>query len=77
MDYLRGESLDVYAENLNEVLSFWSKVFLIKNIVNGLRFIVGYKIVHLDLKPSNIIVVSDMLAKIIDFSESYHSKICK
>jgi serine/threonine protein kinase len=77
MDYLRGESLDVYAENSNEVLSFWSKVFLIRNIVNGLRFIVGYKIVHLDLKPSNIIVVSDLLTKIIDFSESYHSKICK
>lgn len=68
MDYLRGDNLDVYVDNSSEVLSFWSKVFLVRNIVNGLRFILGYKIVHLDLKPSNIIVISDLLTKIIDFS---------
>ncbi len=60
-----------------QTLSFWTKIFLIKNILNGLRFITGYRIIHLDLKPNNIIVINDLLTKIIDFSESYHPKVCK
>lgn len=77
IDYLKGENLDEYATNNKEYLSFWTKIFLVRNIVNGLRFIMNYKIVHLDLKPANIIVTYDLLAKIIDFSESYHPKVCK
>ncbi len=68
--------MDVYIDERKQVLSFWTKIFLVKNIVNGLRFISSYKIVHLDLKPLNIIVVSELLTKIIDFSDSYHPKVC-
>lgn len=50
---------------------------MLRNLANGLRFISNYKIIHLDLKPNNIIVVSDLMTKIIDFSESYHPQICE
>jgi serine/threonine protein kinase len=58
-------------------MSFWTKAFLFKNILNGLRFTLSYDIVHMDLKPSNIIVTTNLITKIIDFSESYHESISK
>lgn len=76
MDFLKGETLDMFAKIHRDYLSFWTKIFLIRNISNGLRFLQSYKIVHLDLKPDNLIVTCDLMTKIIDFSESYHSHVC-
>ena len=41
-------------------------------ISQGLRFLKDYKIVHLDLKPTNIMVGKKLDLKFIDFAESYH-----
>lgn len=48
------------------------------NIIHGLRHIMDYNIVHLDLKPINIIVPKNkkLIVKIIDFGEAYHPEIC-
>ncbi len=68
MDFFKGETLYQFAFTNRDTLSFWTKIFIVRNIVNGLRFISSYKIVHLDLKPSNIIVINGLLTKMIDFS---------
>jgi serine/threonine protein kinase len=49
---------------------------LIINIIHGLRHLISYGIVHLDLKPINILVCRAYITKIIDFGESYHPDIC-
>ena len=46
-------------------------------ILQALRFVGNYGIVHLDVKETNIIVLKRMVCKLIDFGESYHYKVCK
>ena len=41
-----------------------------KQILDGLQYIHSRKIIHLDIKPGNIIIDSDLIPKIIDFSAS-------
>lgn len=54
-----------------------SKLVLMFSITNTLRFLERYKIVHLDFKPTNIMMAADLLVKIIDFGEAYHSEVVK
>ncbi len=67
MDFIMGSTLKSYVETNSSSISFWTKLFLIKNVLNGLKFLKDYKIVHLDLKPANILVSHDLLTKIIDY----------
>ena len=67
MDFIKGATLKSHVEMNLSSISFWTKLFLVKNVLNGLKFLKDYKIVHLDLKPTNILVSHDLLTKIIDF----------
>jgi serine/threonine protein kinase len=58
-----------------ESLSLDSKLHMLAHISNGLRFLTYYKIVHLDLNPSNVLVYDGYLPKIIDFGEAYHAEV--
>lgn len=42
------------------------------SLVQALRYLRDYKIVHLDLKPQNIMLYANYLVKLVDFGESYH-----
>lgn len=57
-------------------MSLHFKLIILFNIIQGLRSLFQYKVVHMDLKPPNIIINNIFDLKIIDFGESYHSKIC-
>lgn len=55
-----------------EILSLKTKLIILSHIAQGLRFLSNYKIVHMDLKPNNVLVMlKEGLVKIIDFSEAY------
>jgi serine/threonine protein kinase len=41
-------------------------------IAQGLRFLHINKIVHLDMKPENVLFLKGFVIKIIDFGEAYH-----
>ena len=75
MELIAGDELDTFIEK-QLTLSLWSKVYVLLNILQGLRHLVSQKIVHLDLKPSNIIVSRNYITKIIDFGEAYHHNVC-
>ena len=75
MELIAGDELDTFIEK-QLTLSLWSKVYVLLNILQGLRHLVSQKIVHLDLKPSNIIVGRNYITKIIDFGEAYHHNVC-
>lgn len=60
----------------SEMLSFSSKIYLMINVLQGLRLIKQYNVVHMDLSPSNVIVNPNYMTQLIDFGQSYHEKIC-
>lgn len=41
-------------------------------ITQSLRYLKDYKIVHLDLKPTNIMTNKRVTIRLIDFGESFH-----
>lgn len=45
-------------------------------MVHGLRHLNTYGIVHLDLKPINVLVCRQQTTKIIDYGEAYHQEVC-
>jgi serine/threonine protein kinase len=49
----------------------WSKRYkIIKGICEGLSYLHQKKVIHLDLKPANILLDANMVAKISDFGLS-------
>ncbi|CAL4986084.1 unnamed protein product [Urochloa decumbens] len=62
-EYMPNGSLDKIINELH-----WSSRFLlIQGIARGLRYLHKRNVVHLDVKPSNILLDSDMNPKITDF----------
>jgi serine/threonine protein kinase len=48
-------------------MSIETKLNLVFMIVQALRYLKNYEIVHLDCKPANIFVIKNQLIKLIDF----------
>ena len=51
-------------------MSLSTKLYIAQSIALGLRYIHSYKIVHMDIKPANILVSKTLMAKITDFGEA-------
>jgi hypothetical protein len=76
MDYIPFKNLGDYLRSARLSLSLLSRLYLMFSIVQALRYLRDYRIVHLDLKPNNIMIFCNMLVKLIDFGESYHPEVC-
>lgn len=57
-------------------ISLRTKLYLLLNVLLGMRFLISREIVHLDLKPSNIVVCKALVPKILDFGSAYHRELC-
>jgi serine/threonine protein kinase len=53
-----------------------SKLTYLKFIAEGIKFLKDHEIVHLDIKPSNLLFGFGIV-KITDFGESFHPQICQ
>lgn len=71
-----GEELDFYIAARGETMSLWTKLYLMINVLHGLRHLLEYSTIHLDLKPINIMVCAGLITKIIDYGEAYHRDVC-
>lgn len=66
-EYLSKGSLDKYISDASRGLEWRVRYQIIKGICEGLHYLHGKRIVHLDLKPHNILLDDDMVPKITDF----------
>lgn len=72
MEYGKHGDIEHFLKNLLK-RRFYSETFLnylTKQILDGLKYIHKCKIVHMDIKPGNILLDSNLEAKITDFSVS-------
>jgi serine/threonine protein kinase len=76
MEYLPCPTLNEYAEIHKECISFLTKIHLASLVVHSLQILKNNSIVHMDIKPSNIMVGKKMIVKLFDFGESYHREVC-
>ena len=76
MEYVSGEPLDQFVRLHKHSLSIRTKLYLMFNLILGIRFLISREIVHLDLKPANLIVSKQLIPKITDFGEAYHRDLC-
>ena len=74
MDHFDSQTLGEFTKNYGSTLSLMTKLLIMFSLVQGVRQLRENHVVHLDLKPSNILMHPKMMIKIIDFGESYHPK---
>lgn len=67
VDYVRGCNLFEEMSRKSRSMGSSSRCYLLYHLTNGLRFLSGKAITHLDLNPNNILVTSEMGIKIVDF----------
>jgi len=72
MDLIPFPNLSTYFKDNKYSMSINTKIYIVLMLTQGLRYLKQYKIVHLDLKPSNIMTHRNLALKIIDFGEAYH-----
>ncbi|XP_066339737.1 uncharacterized protein [Miscanthus floridulus] len=69
-EYLQNGSIERHILDESDGLDWCTRYKIIKGICNGLRYLhegLPYPIIHLDLKPSNILLDGNMVPKISDF----------
>ncbi len=66
MEYAHGESLDQH-ESSDTLLPIKTVLSVVEQIANALRYAADLGVVHRDVKPANIILMSNGTAKLTDF----------
>ena len=68
MEYVDGHTIDVYCKQ--HQLSVKKRIKLFFHICNAIQYSHEHKILHCDIKPSNILVNHDGIPKLVDFGIS-------
>lgn len=76
MEVVMGEDFEAFISLRRLTVSLATKLTLLYNVVLGMRKLRDYQIVHLDMKPANLIVSRFLVPKIIDFGEAFHPELC-
>ncbi|MCS6896293.1 MAG: serine/threonine protein kinase [Bacteroidia bacterium] len=66
MEYVQGESLESYIQSRG-TLSLPEIITILSPIFDALRYLHAQRVIHRDVKPSNILVRPDGTGKLIDF----------
>ena len=76
MDFLHPvQPLSKFICNVGKSFSFSTYLYIMVNVMEGLRFIGSHNIVHMNLSMKNILIYNNLMIKLIDFGESYHKDV--
>ena len=75
MEYVEGESLKEKSEKQNGKLNEKEVEKILRQLLIALKAIHAYGVIHLDIKPSNIIMSPKGMIKLIDFGSCYQSTV--
>jgi len=70
-DYTPNMSLDLYLKKNEYSISFGQKISFLNQAVEGLLFLHQRKIVHLDIKPGNMLINKQLRLLLSDFGEAF------
>lgn len=70
-DYTPHMSLDLYLKKNPLSISFAQKLLFILQAIEGLIFLHSKGIVHLDIKPGNMLVHKSLRIQLSDFGEAF------
>lgn len=75
IEYCSQKSMNAVRSSTHNFMSLYSKLIYLKYIAQGIKFLKDHDILHLDIKPTNILIGSGIV-KLTDFGESFHPQIC-
>lgn len=75
MEYVEGESLKEKSEKQNGKLNETEVEKILQQLLIALKAIHSYGVIHLDIKPSNIIMSPKGMIKLVDFGSCYQSAV--
>jgi len=67
MEYIHYPTMGQYLKNNLQSISFMTKLHFCNLIAQSIRFLTFYDVVHLDIKPDNILIYKKLMIKLIDF----------
>lgn len=67
MEYLSGSNLSEYLKKMTGPMPFQNATLIIEKVADALHFAHENGFLHLDIKPSNVMVTESMEVKLIDF----------
>lgn len=70
MEYIEGKNLRDYMKTVTGPMPFQNAALLISETLNALSYAHSKNIIHMDIKPSNIMLSSSNVIKLIDFGIS-------
>ncbi len=70
-EFMRRGSLKKWLSEQGEMSSIYTKISIILYILYGLTFVHSKKVLHMDLKPMNILMDKNLVPKITDFGSAF------
>jgi serine/threonine-protein kinase len=67
MEYIEGNDLSDYVSKISGPLPLYNIALLMNEVLGALNYVHKKELVHLDIKPSNIMLTNDDRVKLIDF----------
>lgn len=71
MEYIEGHDLSDYVTKISGPLPLYNIAILMNEVLSALQYVHQKDLVHLDIKPSNIMLTKDDRIKLIDFGISH------
>lgn len=70
MEFAENGDLGIYTKRKLKQDKFLEKLELLRDALNGIKYLHSKNIIHRDIKPENILVTKNSVAKLIDFGIS-------